>query len=195
MTKQKTLYLIVSAGILGAVVAAVAALVVPPKYEATISFAIRQEKPKATVDYQYDGYYTIEAAELFGKTVQSWFSTRPIVKEIYEAAGVAVTDNALPKEAGRFTAKQFSSQNVVVRYSHPDEEIVKKISAAMNTVAEKRGAELVLQSDGNSVFNVDAGEAVIVKNETAWYIAAAAGLIAGAILGTVGIGIATYLKE
>lgn len=126
----------------------------PTKYAVTQSFAINRADRQTTPDYQYDGYYALQAADLFAQTVVSWFQTPPILQQMYSAANLdtqAVSANELP---GRFKVKKYSAQNIVVRYQETTPERAKTLATAIRKDLEQRASGLNQSADGHSVFTV-----------------------------------------
>lgn len=126
----------------------------PTKYAVTQSFAINRADRQTTPDYQFDGYYALQAADLFAQTVVSWFQTPPILQQIYGQANLdmeAVSANELP---GRFKVKKYSAQNIVVRFQESTPERAKTLAAAIRKDLEQRASGLNQSADGHSVFTV-----------------------------------------
>jgi uncharacterized protein involved in exopolysaccharide biosynthesis len=130
------------------------AAVQPTKYAVTQSFAINRADKQSTPDYQYDGYYALQAADLFAQTVVSWFQTPPILQQIYTSANLdieAQTANDLP---ARFKVKKYSAQNIVVRFQESTPERAKTLAAAVKKDLEQRSEGLNQSADGHSVFTI-----------------------------------------
>ena len=59
----------------------------PAKYDASVALNVIRVNREETGDYQYDGFYAIQASNLFAETIVSWLETPAVVKEIYEQSG------------------------------------------------------------------------------------------------------------
>ena len=132
----------------------ITASVQPTRYAVTQSFAINRADRQTTPDYQYDGYYALQAADLFAQTVVSWFQTPPILQQMYSEANLSIdapTANDLP---GRFKVKKYSAQNIVVRYQESTPERAKTLAGAIKKDLEQRASGLNQSADGHSVFAV-----------------------------------------
>jgi hypothetical protein len=112
----------------------------PITYDTSISFSINRINRQDTAEYQYDGYYAIQASDLFSQTVMSWFMTPSVLLEMYDQAGIDPQIKSLTDLTSRFKTKKYSPQNIVVKFSERDQETATKISAAIVTVVEKKGA-------------------------------------------------------
>jgi len=84
----------------------------PTQYEGSVSFTINRINTAVTTEYQYDGYYGIKAAELFGQTVVSWLETPSVLLDMYQRAGVEPHITSLSSFTGRFRAKIYSPQTI-----------------------------------------------------------------------------------
>src|SRR6185503_18506009 len=58
----------------------------PAKSSITTSYAVNRVTAETTPDYQYDGYYALQAVDLVSQTVATWFDTSPVIQEIYTQA-------------------------------------------------------------------------------------------------------------
>src|SRR3989304_5680738 len=59
----------------------------PAKYDASVALNVIRVNREETSDYQYDGFYAIQASNLFAETIVSWLETPAVVKENYEQSG------------------------------------------------------------------------------------------------------------
>lgn len=182
-------YLIGVVAVATGLVAAIVAWQLPPKYEATVSFTITRESAQKTPDYQYDGYYAIQAEQLFGETVMSWFLTTPVVKEVYADAGVVVAEDDLPSVVSHFKVKQYSAQNIVLRVTDKNREQVAKIAAAASSLAEKKAADLRSGENDQAVFAVRGSDPVIVSKKVTPLLAGVVGIVVGLLLAAAGAGL------
>ncbi len=168
----------------GALLFAAVALLIPPRVNVSLAFTIAERARQQTQDYSYDGYYVIRASELIADTLISWFSTPSVIKQIYAEADVPFSDAQAFAAAGRaFRAKKFSSQNVVVTFSAPDQATAAKLADATAKTLSARADGLVASSSDNSLFAVTAAPPVIAPSEIPPARAGLAGLFVGAFLG------------
>lgn len=160
------------------------AMILPPHVSVSMSFTVAQRARPVTTEYSYDGYYVIRASELISDTLISWLSTPSVIKEIYDAAQVPLTDTQAYAAAGRaFRAKKFSSQNVVVTFSAPDASTASKLAEATSKTLSSRANGLVASSANDSLFAVTSAKPVIADARTTAKRAAIAGAFLGAFLG------------
>jgi hypothetical protein len=78
----------------------------------SVSFAVNRINSQSTAEYQYDGYYALQAADLFAQTVVSWFSTPSVLREVYDQASMDPEITTVSSLANRFKVKKYSAQNI-----------------------------------------------------------------------------------
>src|SRR3972149_9344829 len=94
----------------------------PVKYDASVALNVIRVNREETGDYQYDGFYAIQASNLFAETIVSWLETPAVGKEIYEPSGKKDAVSGLSSLAGAFKTKKLSSQNITVEFSSKTEK-------------------------------------------------------------------------
>ncbi|MBI5467103.1 MAG: hypothetical protein HY975_02720 [Candidatus Kerfeldbacteria bacterium] len=166
-----------------AVVAAVAiAATRPVMTGVSMSFAINRTNKEATTQYQYDGYYALQASDLFAQTVVSWFSTPSVLREVYDQANLDPEIQSLNSLPSRFSVKKYSAQNIVVRYTERDDERANKLADALKTVMEDKASQLNQTTDGKSIFEIVAGAPVVAAAHPNIWLAGAVALVLGLAL-------------
>lgn len=133
----------------------------PVRYAVRQSFAINRADKQTTPDYQYDGYYALQAADLFAQTVVSWFQTPPVLQQMYQTANLDPQIASLNDLPSRFKVKKYSAQNIEVRYQETTQERAQTLSVAIAKDLTTRSAGLNQSADGHSIFTiVSAGSTV-----------------------------------
>ncbi len=192
MWKHKTLIIVVA--VLVGIVAFVASYLIPTTYDALSTLSVSKVNREATEDFKYDNFYAIQASELLGNTVVSWFKTPDFVSEVYEQAGVEPTED-LNKLAKSFKAKQNSSHTVEVRVSNLDKDTAQKLIDGMIVVIENRVGAIELTSADEPSFGVQSSLPLVFEKKYSPYLVGGIGLVCGLLLG-IGIAfIAFYLKK
>ena len=136
-----------------AVLGYVVASALPTKWSVSTAYTINQ-RPRQASDkaYSYDGYYALEAAQLFTDTLIGWFATPSVAVEIYHEAGIPLTDADAAKAAANFRPKRFSSQIVTVRFSADTQADAQKLAdAAAKVIARKTAAHLSQHARSKSI--------------------------------------------
>lgn len=134
----------------------------PNSYDVSLSFTINLTNKQQTQDYQYDGYYAIRASELLGETIISWFLTPSEVIAIYKQAGLELPKGSLIEITRRFKTSKFSGQNIVVKFTAPDEAAASKLAQAVADYVEEKAESLNKDSQGQSLFDIVPSEPVII---------------------------------
>ncbi len=161
-------------------VATVAAYVVtatqPVRTGVSVSYAVNRVNKEATPDYQYDGYYALQATDLFAQTVVSWFSTPSVLQEMYGRANLDSEIQSVDSLPSRFRVKKYSAQNIVVRFTERDEARAQALVRGMAGVMGERTSQLNRSADNKSIFEVVGSTPVIAPAQpNPW-------LYAGAVL-------------
>lgn len=170
--------------LVGAVAGLVIASALPTRWSVATAYTINQrQRQAADKAYSYDGYYALEAAQLFTDTLIGWFATPSVAVDIYREAGLPLTDVEAAKAASGFRSKRFSSQIVTVRFSADTKDDAQKLASAAAKVITQKTAALNLDEKGASLFTVEAAEPVIAPAKLRPPLAAGLGLLLGAFLG------------
>ncbi|MDD5566932.1 MAG: hypothetical protein PHH01_01940 [Patescibacteria group bacterium] len=167
----------------------------PTYYKTSISFAVNRVNKQETAEYQFDGYYAIQASDLFSQTVVSWFYTPSVLLEIYDQAKVDPQIDSLERFTNRFKTKKYSSQNIVLTFRERDRATAEKISQSIIEVVQKRGADLNRTADQKALFEVVGSQPVIVEANPAVVLNTIVGLMFGLFLSLGLIYLVRYFKS
>lgn len=127
--------------LLAAASAAVAAIVtmrLPDGVDVVQTFTIPIPERPPTNEYEFDGFYAIQATERFADTLAGWLSSPDLVAEVYRRAELPSPTSSIRRLASVFTTRRLSGQVVEVRFQASDEEHARTILAAVNDVVEDR---------------------------------------------------------
>jgi len=167
----------------------------PVTYDTSISFQINRINKQETVDYQYDGYYAIQASDLFSQTVMSWFKTPSVLLEIYDQAGIDPRINSMERFTSRFKTKQYSPQNVVIRFKENDKVTAEKISQAIVDIIPEKASQSNQTSEQEAFFEVIGAKPVIVENKPLVWLVTILGFVGGLVGSIILIYIIRYFRE
>lgn len=119
-----------------------------------------------TPDYKYDGYYAVQASDIFADNVSQWLASASIASEIYLKAKAESEMRSLKDFSKAFKADKLSSQYVRVRFQSKDRDTAKKISYAMIDVLQKK-ADLLSESSVEQIsFKVIYSDPLSVENKS-----------------------------
>lgn len=169
--------------VIGALAGGITASLMPVSYESSLSFTVNQINKQETTDYQFDGYYAIQASDLFSETIVSWFQTPSFLLEIYNRAEVDPQIESIGGFTSRFKMRKFSAQNLVLNFSEKDELTAEKLSTAIISHVEERANELNQNAERKALFEVVGSNPVIVKKEITVFEGILYGFLAGLVLG------------
>lgn len=191
---NKYKFIVIFLALLAGLAAFFLSLFKPVVYDASVSFAVNRINREVTSQYEYDGYYAIQASDLVSQTVVSWFATPSVVKEIYEKAGINPTLDSLAKYATLFNTKKYSGQNIGVNFTEKEKSTAEKVAQATVEVIGKKVADLNKSADTKALFEAVASPAVIVESKPNAVLNTLIGLAAGFIVGLFTAYFIFYLK-
>lgn len=167
----------------------------PDWYDTSISFAVNRVNRQTTAAYEYDGYYAIQAADLFSQTVVSWFSTPSVVVEMYQKANLDPKLSSIENLSGKFRTRKYSSQNIVVRYASSTRNEADALSQSIISVVTERSSKLNQAADAKSIFSVVASDPVTVLRHPNIIFNAAIGLLLGIVLAIFAVSGTVYFRS
>jgi hypothetical protein len=96
----------------------------PVSYDVSLALNIERKTNDTGEFYTYDGFYAIQATELFSKSVASWFVTPDFVEDVLRNADKSDIDKLSVKDFRRiFTPEQVSANVVEVRFGVDEAEV------------------------------------------------------------------------
>ena len=131
----------------------------PTSYDVSLALNIERKTNDTGQFYTYDGYYAIQATELFGKSVASWFVTPDFVEDVLRNADKSDINKLSVKDFRRvFTPEQVSASVVEVRFG------VDKVELG-NTLTESISSSIIsyMENRGIKDYNVFVGTPVVRK--------------------------------
>jgi len=184
--------------VLGVVAVTVAYVLIQPERITTILslHVAREGGAQETQEYQYDGFYRIQADERFADTIVRWLSSPRIVADIYAGVGRNIAMPAEHSLGNVFSARRLSSQYIEVRYTSVTEGIAEKIATSLERVLNER-TDALNTGDVNKEgwFRVIVEEPVMYPAHIPWIRVLAGAIIAGVFIGFWAVGVRGSLKE
>jgi len=188
-------WVVISLTVIATIASFAFAYLKPVEYDTSISFQINRINRQLTSEYQYDGYYAIQASDLFSQTVMSWFKTPSVLLEIYNEAGVDPQIKTMEEFTSRLKTKQYSPQNIVVRFKEREKATAEKLSQAIVTIIQERSAKLYQGEDENSLFEVIGAKPVVVDKTPVLWLVTLIGFIGGFVIGIIIVYLVRYFKQ
>jgi hypothetical protein len=106
----------------------------PVSYDVSLALNIERKTNNTGDFYTYDGYYAIQATELFAKSVASWFVTPDFVEDVLRNSDKSDIDKLSVKDFRRiFTPEQVSANVVEVRFGVSEAELAKTLTDSISS--------------------------------------------------------------
>ncbi|MEK7518326.1 MAG: hypothetical protein AAB549_00155, partial [Patescibacteria group bacterium] len=145
-------------------------------------------------EYQYDGYYALQASDLLSETVVSWFLTPSVIVEMYDAADVPANVTDFSSLTARFKIKKYSSQNLGVTFTSSSPSDAQKLAAAVVKTVEYKASQLNQSADRKALFEVLGSKPVTVERSRQVPLVGIVGFILGAFLAVLITGLLGALR-
>ncbi len=134
----------------------------PPAVDLSMSFTIPVPDRPASGDYEYDGFYALQATDLFAQTLTGWLGSPEVVARVYEQAKLALPTTSVRRLARLFTSRKLSGQLVEIRIRVQSDDEARRLASALAAVIEERVAAVNVAGQRGLTFHVVAGEPLIV---------------------------------
>lgn len=152
-------------------------------YENDILLLISRSGTQETSDYKYDGYYAVQASDIFADNVSQWLTSASVANEIYIRAKAENELRSLRDFSKVFKADKLSSQYVRVRYQTRDVETAKNLARAMTDVLQEKADLLSVSSIKQIGFKIIYSDPLSVENKADFLLNGILAIIGGLFLG------------
>ncbi len=155
----------------------------PVSYASDLTLLISRKGTQATDNYKYDGYYAVQASDIFSDNISQWLASASVASEIYSRAKIKTDFTDFKQFSKLFKAKKLSSQYVEVRYETPDEQSAKVIARAIVDVLQEKTDSLSKSSNEEIAFNIIYNDPLVIKSENSIWWNNSLAIIGGLFLG------------
>lgn len=93
-----------------------------PQYQVHFSYVVSLSQRESSAAYRFDGYYALQAIDLFAATLASWARTPETIAAAHERAGLSLTTRDPRTLRQIVTATKTAPQLVEVTVRQPSEE-------------------------------------------------------------------------
>jgi capsular polysaccharide biosynthesis protein len=152
-------------------------------YENDMLLLISRNGTQNTADYKYDGYYAVQASDVFADNISQWLSSASVASEIYTRAGVENKMISLKDFSKVFKADKLSSQYVRVRYETNDKETAVKLAHAITDVLQEKADLLSVSSTEQIGFKIIYSDPLSVEVKSDFVLNGILAIIGGLFLG------------
>ncbi|MBU1119420.1 hypothetical protein KKH43_06070 [Patescibacteria group bacterium] len=183
---------IVAMTLIVALVALFAAYLIPEKHVVDMSLTVHRVNRETTEDFQYDNYYSVQAAEYVSNTVVGMLASPDVVQEIYTNAQVS-DDSSIQSRIKSIKARQKSSHLVTVTVKHADPEVTEKVATAVSDVMSEKVQALESTDENTNSFDVVTGEYIKNSQKVDPLLAFVFGLVCGLFISIALVFLYEYL--
>ncbi|HRY59840.1 MAG TPA: hypothetical protein P5096_00470 [Patescibacteria group bacterium] len=120
----------------------------------TSSVLTVQAMKESSDQYQYGGYYSIQASDLFINTILGWIKSSNIVAEIYQKTGISYDINETNKLGGNIYARKVPPQNIELIISDHNEEVSKKLTDGVIAMIKDKTNQLGMVTNSAANFEI-----------------------------------------
>src|SRR3989339_2084391 len=124
--REKIIFIIIIAVLCGAL-SLILGLLQKDSFDASILLTIHRAEREKSEDFQYDNYYSIQAAEYLSNTITGFLETPEVVTLVYKKAGLEDKMGDAYQEAKKVKTKQLSSHLINVRLNNKDRSNTEKL--------------------------------------------------------------------
>lgn len=103
-------------------------------YQVHYSYWVSLSGREEADDFRFDGFYAIQATELFAETLAAWLTAPETIVRAHEAAGLAVMDLNPRGLAERVSAVKKAPQMVEVTVKGKDQKKTEELAAGLRTI-------------------------------------------------------------
>lgn len=169
----------------------------PVRYTTILSLHVARTNGEEQVnEYQYDGFYRLQADERFADTIVRWLSSPRIVADIYAGTQKPVIIPAQYDLEKVFSARRLSSQYIEVRFTTSNQAISAYLSESLNRVLNERTENLNAQSNGDQDwFRIIVEEPVVYPYHIPWTKLLLGSSVVGVVLGFWAVSLRAYFEE
>lgn len=151
--------------LLAAVAAVVTAIVVPrlpPGVDAVLTFTVHIPERPPSGEYEFDGFYALQATDLFAETLAGWMTSPQFVAEVYSRTGLP-QPAASVRQLGRvFTARKVSGQLVELKFRARAADDAARLSREASIVLGQRTERFNAAGKGSQEFSAVSAEPLII---------------------------------
>ena len=134
---RKKLPWILLVSLLVTLLALVIAKQVKPSHEVHFSYVVSLSQRDAVTDFRFDGYYALQATDLFAATLAKWLTAPEVLVAAYQESGVALPSDD-PRQLSRgVRAEKAAPQLVMVTVRDTNRETAERLAQGLQRVMER----------------------------------------------------------
>lgn len=114
---------------------------VPPAYEVHFSYLVSLSQRDNVNEYRFDGFYALQATDLFAATLAKWAAAPEVVVEAYQEAGLELPSEDPRSLTRAIRAEKVAPQLVTVTVRDQSRDMAEKLAQGLQSVMEKNVAD------------------------------------------------------
>lgn len=169
----------------------------PLQYTTILSLHVaRSHSGEQSNEYQYDGFYRLQADEQFADTVVRWLASPRIVSDIYSGAGRDIRIPAEYELDGVFSAKRLSSQYIEVQFTTSTKMMAENLSKSLDAVINEKTRALNMNTEDERMwFRVLVDDPVIYETHIPWNRVMGGAFLVGVFLALWAVALRVYFSR
>jgi len=176
-------YALLGISIATAVVTFIVTMKQPSYYNSSLSLLVSSSQVQDTQDYRFDGYYTIQATDLFSNNIEAWLKSPEVVSGIFNAAKINPGTSHIKELTKIFKAEKLAPHYVEVRYKTSGEQDATRIASAITDALSEKTKSLGESSKNQTAFSVSSGKPVTALTKPPVLVNTAVAFVAGLFMG------------
>ncbi|MBI1833721.1 MAG: hypothetical protein HYR90_02755 [Candidatus Andersenbacteria bacterium] len=120
-----------------AVLAWAVASTIKPSHQVYFSYLVSLAEREPAEEFRFDGYYAIQATDLFAATLAKWIGTPEVISAAYEAAEIEEIGSDPRQLVRAVHAEKTAPQLVEVVVQHKNPDTAKKLASGLMSVMDR----------------------------------------------------------
>jgi hypothetical protein len=108
-----------------------------PTYAVHFSYLVSLAEREQSAGYTFDGFYALQATDLFATTLAKWIEAPELIVEAYKEAGVPLPSEDARRLGRSIAANKSAPQLVEVTVAHREAAAAERLAAALQAVTER----------------------------------------------------------
>jgi len=138
----------------------------PKQYDASLDVVTSVPERVPSKEYEFDGYYAMQAVDLFSDTIAGWFKSPGFVAQVFDKAQVQRPSKQLRGLGQVFSVKKVSGQLVNVSFRTNNEKDAEKLAKSATQVLNNSVENFNKNGDKKVAFSVLISEPLIAQTNT-----------------------------
>lgn len=130
------------------------------KYESSSILTVQANREN-TEQYQYGGYYSIQASDLFINTILGWIKSPNLVTEIYKKSDIPFDETKIKSLGKKIYARKVPPQNIVLNVTHANKGEAEKLTTSTIGLIKERTGQLALVGNSSTNFEIIGSDPII----------------------------------